>query len=156
MTRTSWTTSSRTTTTTMTRSTPRTRSRRTSRRTSTSTRRRRRQRRCQTPPDVSSLVGLVEAGPEAEARSPAHEAAVEEELSLVNKDKSVKFKDKDQEEDPLVAEEIVMFRHKVGVVRHVLKDRAAIASDAVNLRILIANAENLHYIILKSAPSAQL
>ena len=156
MTRTSRITRHKMTTTTSTRSTPRTRSRRTSRRTSTSTRTRRRQRRFQTPPDVSSPVGLVEAGPEAEARSPAHEAAVEVELSLVNKDKCVKSKDKDQEEDHQIPEEIVIFRHKVGVVRHVQKDRAAIASDAVNLRILIANAENSHCIILRSALSAQL
>ena len=156
MTRTSRRTSHRTTTTTTTRSTPRTRSRRTSRRTSTSTRKKRRQRKFQTPLDVSSLVGLVEAGPEAEARSPAHEAAVEAELSLVSKVKFVKCKDKDQEEDPLEPEEIVTFRHKVGVVRHVQKDRAAIASDAVNLRILIASVGSLLCIIQKNAPSAQI
>ena len=162
MTRTRMTTSHRMTittrrTTTTPRSTPRIRSRRTSRRASTSTRRRKRSlKRFLIPQDASLPVGVVEAEPEEEARSPAHGAVVEVELRLVNKDKCAKFKDRDHEEDPQMLEEIITSRHKVGVVRHVLKDRAAIASDAVNLRILIANAESLRCIIASVALCAQL
>ena len=125
-------------------------------------RKKRKRRRPRTAPHASSSRRVreeaVEAGQAQEARPPAPEDEDGADLDPEARVRSAKSEeDKDPEEDQADQIEVLIFRHQVGVVRHVLQDnRASIASVVVNHHMDIQPVKSLPCIIQSFVLFAQL